>query len=75
MNKATCLSLLSNAVLVWNTIQITKIVDKLRARRDEDFGPRPRSGIATHACTCDPNGIYRFHDDEDEPRDFYAAAS
>jgi TnpA family transposase len=25
MNKASCLSLISNAVLVWNTIQIQKI--------------------------------------------------
>jgi len=27
MNKATCLSLLSNAVVVWNTVHIAKIVD------------------------------------------------
>ena len=27
MNKASCLSLISNAVLVWNTIQIQKIVE------------------------------------------------
>ena len=26
MNKATCLSLLSNAVLVWNTVYRAKIV-------------------------------------------------
>ena len=31
MNKARCLSLISNAVLVWNTIQIQKIVEGLRA--------------------------------------------
>lgn len=30
MNKATCLSLLSNAVLVWNTVHMAKIVAKLR---------------------------------------------
>jgi TnpA family transposase len=30
MNKASCLSLLSNAVLVWNTIEMEKIVKKLR---------------------------------------------
>jgi TnpA family transposase len=30
MNKASCLSLVSNAILVWNTIQIAKIVDALR---------------------------------------------
>ena len=31
MNKASCLSLLSNAVLVWNTVHIERIVDQLRA--------------------------------------------
>ena len=30
-NKATCLSLLSNAVVVWNTVQMTRIIDQLRA--------------------------------------------
>lgn len=30
MNKASCLSLLSNAILVWNTIHISKIVKQLR---------------------------------------------
>jgi TnpA family transposase len=41
MNKASCLSLLSNAVLVWNTVHITRIVHQLRAAghevRDEDL--------------------------------------
>jgi len=31
MNKATCLSLLSNAALVWNTVQMSRTVDQLRA--------------------------------------------
>ena len=30
INKASCLSLVSNAVLYWNTIKISTIVDKLR---------------------------------------------
>jgi hypothetical protein len=30
MNKASCLSLVSNAILVWNTLQISRIVDTLR---------------------------------------------
>lgn len=30
MNKASCLSLMSNAVLVWNTVQIERIVTPLR---------------------------------------------
>jgi TnpA family transposase len=32
MNKASCLSLVSNAILYWNTKRITKIVDQLRAQ-------------------------------------------
>jgi hypothetical protein len=35
MNKASCLSLLSNAVLVWNTIQFGQIVVRLRAAGEE----------------------------------------
>jgi hypothetical protein len=31
MNKASCLSLLSNAVLIWNTMQMTRILAQLRA--------------------------------------------
>jgi TnpA family transposase len=31
MNKASCLSLLSNAVLAWNTVQMTRIIEQLRA--------------------------------------------
>lgn len=34
MNKATCLSLLSNAVLVWNTVKTFEIVSPLRTRRE-----------------------------------------
>jgi TnpA family transposase len=32
MNKATCLSLLSNAVLVWNTYHMQQTVQTLRAQ-------------------------------------------
>ena len=31
MNKVSCLSLLCNAVLVWNTVQVSRIVEQLRA--------------------------------------------
>ena len=31
MNKATCLSLLSNAVVVWNTVQMSRTLADLRA--------------------------------------------
>lgn len=30
MNKASCLSLVSNAILYWNTVKISEIVDQLR---------------------------------------------
>ncbi len=32
MNKASCLSLVSNAILYWNTIKINDIVTSLRAQ-------------------------------------------
>jgi TnpA family transposase len=31
MNKASCLSLLCNAVLVWNTVHMSRIIEQLRA--------------------------------------------
>ena len=30
MNKASCLSLVSNAILYWNTVKINEIVEGLR---------------------------------------------
>lgn len=58
MNKASCLSLLGNAVLVWNTMQIQRIVEGLRAAgytvRDEDLArvsPFLRARVI-------PNGSY-----------------
>lgn len=32
MNKSSCLSLVSNAILYWNTIKINEIVESLRAQ-------------------------------------------
>ena len=58
MNKASCLSLLSNAVVLWNTQQIERIVTERRAGgmtiRDEDLvhvWPLRRRHIT-------PNGVY-----------------
>jgi TnpA family transposase len=58
MNKASCLSLLSNAILLWNTVQITRIVKQMedsgQVVRREDLGhvsPLLRSHII-------PNGMY-----------------
>jgi TnpA family transposase len=60
MNKASCLSLLSNAVLVWNTLAIVDIVTQLRAAgetiADEDL-TRISPLIHQHVI---PNGTYHF---------------
>ena len=58
MNKASCLSLLSNAVLVWNTVHIARIVGQLRAAghevKDADLA---RVSPLAHAHVI-PNGSY-----------------
>jgi hypothetical protein len=63
MNKASCLSLLSNAVLVWNTLRIAEIVDQLRAAghaiADQDLA---RVSPLMHGHVI-PNGTYRFPDE------------
>src|SRR3954464_13516550 len=60
MNKASCLSLLSNAVLVWNTARMGEIVARLRAAgesvSDEDMG---RISPLAHSHVI-PNGTYVF---------------
>jgi TnpA family transposase len=60
MNKASCLSLLSNAVLVWNTVRMGEIVARLRATGetvlDEDLA---RISPLAYAHVI-PNGTYVF---------------
>jgi TnpA family transposase len=60
MNKASCVSLLSNALLVWNTLAITKIVTQLRAAgetiADENL---VRISPLMHQHVI-PNGTYHF---------------
>jgi hypothetical protein len=60
MNKTSCLSLLCNATVVWNTIHMQKIVDQLRKAgqtvRDEDLA-RIWPLLHEHIL---PNGIYDF---------------
>lgn len=66
MNKASCLSLLSNAVLVWNTVHIDRIVARLRADgnivRDEDLA-RVSPLFRRHIT---PSGSY-FHSPRSQP--------
>jgi TnpA family transposase len=60
MNKASCLSLLSNAVLVWNTARLEGIVARLRAAGEsvleEDLA---RISPLAYAHVI-PNGTYHF---------------
>ena len=60
MNKTSCLSLLSNAAVVWNTARMQKIVDQLRGSnqmvRDEDLA-RIWPLLHEHIL---PTGIYDF---------------
>jgi hypothetical protein len=65
MNKASCLSLVSNAILYWNTIKINDIVESLR-QQGEDIADETLSHISLlpfrHVL---PNGTY-FIDELDE---------
>jgi TnpA family transposase len=58
MNKASCLSLLSNAVLIWNTVHMSRIAKQLRDTghdvADEDLA---RVSPLAHAHVI-PNGSY-----------------
>ena len=60
MNKASCLSLLSNAVLVWNTVRISEIVERLRAAGEQILD----ADVARVSPLCYahiiPNGTYHF---------------
>jgi TnpA family transposase len=61
MNKASCLNLLSNAVLVWNTIEMAKIVERLRTSGEEIASTDLArvSPMAFHHVI--PNGTYHFN--------------
>jgi hypothetical protein len=60
MNKVSCLSLLSNAVLVWNTVRMTEILAQLEAVGEvipaEDLA---RVSPLAYAHVI-PNGTYHF---------------
>jgi hypothetical protein len=74
MNKASCLSLLSNAVLVWNTLRIGDR-EPTADGRPRNRGPGPRTGVAAMHRHVIPNGTYRFSDEETQLGRAYAAAS
>ena len=65
MNKASCLSLVSNAILYWNTIKINSIVEDLRGQ-----GENIENDTLSHISLLPfkhvlPNGAY-FIEDEGE---------
>jgi TnpA family transposase len=67
MNKATCLSLLSNAALVWNTVQMSQMVEQLRTSgetitREELARTSPMA--FSHII---PNGTYFARQTSDTP--------
>lgn len=63
MNKASCLSLLSNAVLVWNTIHMGQIVDRLRAAGEEVLDAHLAHISPLAFGHIIPNGTYWFDRD------------
>ena len=64
MNKASCLSLVSNAILYWNTLKITDLVDTLRrhgAEIDDDVLAHISLLPFKHVV---PNGTYFIENEE-----------
>jgi len=64
MNKASCLSLVSNAILYWNTLKIADIVDELKQR-----GAEIENATLAHISLLPfkhvvPNGTYFIDDGE-----------
>ena len=62
MNKVSALSLLSNAALAWNTVQIGDLVDGLEARGEavsRETLARVSPLVHRHII---PSGTYRFRD-------------
>jgi TnpA family transposase len=62
MNKVSCLSILSNAALIWNTIEIGKIIEQLRLG-GEEIKDENIAGISAlifrHII---PSGTYHFRE-------------
>jgi TnpA family transposase len=68
MSKATCLSLLSNAVVVWNTVQMTRIIAQLRAG-GENITDEELARISPFAFAhVIPNGTYFVRQAAPDPR-------
>ena len=75
MNKASCLSLLSNAVLVWNTIKIGNIVGQLPAAGEQiDDADLSRVSPLAHRHVI-PNGTYFLNQAVGDPKKVLLSAS
>ena len=62
MNKASCLSLVSNAILYWNTTKISSIIENLRQRgEDIDSEILPHISLLPFKHMI-PNGAYFIED-------------
>jgi hypothetical protein len=61
MNKVSALSVLSNAVLVWNTVRMTDIVQALKTATGAPADPTDLARISplAHAHVI-PSGTYHF---------------
>ena len=61
MNKVTALSVLSNAVLVWNSVQFAEIVEGLEATTGKAVDHADLARISPLASAhVIPSGTYRF---------------
>ena len=64
MNQAGCLNLVTNAVVTWNTVSMSTVIDRLRAEgktvKDEDIA-RLSQARYEHI---NPYGKYRFEIEE-----------
>jgi TnpA family transposase len=60
MNKASCLSLLSNAVLLWNTIQMQKIIENLEGQGHKIAGEDIARVSPLMFRHVNPTGVYSF---------------
>lgn len=66
MTKASCLSLVSNAILFWNTIKIDGIIENLKAQ-----GEKIENETLSHISLLPfkhvlPNGAYFIDEDDEE---------
>ena len=67
MNKASALSLLSNAALLFNTVSFAEVIDKLRLAGEEvDAEELKRISPLANAHVI-PNGTYHFRDPTETP--------